>query len=387
MNISDRTRKIAPFYVMELLEKALDLEAGGLSVIHMEVGEPGFQTPSPVRDGAVRAISDGKTFYTHSLGLPDLREKIAEHYRDTANIDVPLERVIVTNGTSGAFILLFTALLEKGRVLALSDPGYPCHRNIALLTNCEIAPIPVSHNSRYEVTAAHLVRLGLQPDMIVVTNPSNPTGAVYRQETLFELYRHQSSAGGLLVVDEIYSGITYGVNFQTALSISDDIIVVNGFSKTYAMTGWRLGWMIIPSELTRPVQRLAQNLFISPSSLSQYAALRAFDNNNGVESRRLVYEEGRNFLIPRLRSLGFSVPIEPNGAFYIYAGIEGFGIDSMIFVERALLEAGVAITPGYDFGFFGAASHVRFSYANTLDNLKEGCDRLEGWLGALKNEK
>lgn len=383
MNISKRAAQVSPFYVMELLEKARLMEAQGHRVIHMEVGEPGFETPAIIKDEAVRALAQGKTFYTHSLGIPELRETISAHYRDSGNPDVSPERIIVTNGSSGAFILLFAALLEHGRTLALSDPGYPCYRNIALLTGCTISPIPVSDQTNYEVLPEHLGGLSAPPDLLVLANPSNPTGHVYSPGTLRALHEWLSRHGGVLVVDEIYSGLIYDAAFSSSSAISEDVIVVSGFSKSFAMTGWRLGWMVVPPGLVRPIQKFAQNLFIAPPSISQYAALHAFDDKESLDRMRILYKERRDFLFPRLGALGFDLPLKPDGAFYIYAGIERFGMDSMDFAERALSEAKVALTPGYDFGTFGAASHVRFSYANTLDNLIEGCDRLERWLGGI----
>ncbi len=380
MNISKRAAQVSPFYVMELLEKARLMEAQGHSVIHMEVGEPGFETPDAIKEGALRALEQGKTFYTHSLGIPELRETISAHYRDSENLDIPPDRIIVTNGSSGAFILLFAALLEHGRTLALSDPGYPCYRNIALLVDCDVCPIPVSDQTNYEVLPEYLADILVPPDLLVIANPSNPTGAVYRPETLRALHDWLSHRGGVLVVDEIYSGLIYDTAFSSSASISEDVIVVSGFSKAFAMTGWRLGWMVVPPGLVRPIQRLAQNLFIAPPSISQYAALCAFEDKEGLARMCALYKKRRDFLLPRLRALGFHLPVKPDGAFYVYAGIERFGMDSMDFVQRALSEARVALTPGYDFGAFGAASHVRFSYANTLDNLIEGCNRLEKWL-------
>jgi len=379
VNISRRATEISPFYVMELLEKARLMEARGERVIHMEVGEPGFATPDAIIEAAVRALADGKTFYTHSLGIPELRETIARHYRENHALEVSPERIIVTNGSSGAFILLFAALLERGRTLAISDPGYPCYRNIAMLADSSLSPIPVSENTHYEIVPELLDGLR-PPELLVIANPSNPTGIVYHTETLSALHRRLSSHGGVLVVDEIYSGLVYDGEFRSSASIAHDVIVVSGFSKAFAMTGWRLGWMIVPPDLVRPIQKLAQNLFIAPPSISQYAALGAFAGKESLARMCSLYRERRDFLIPRLRALGFSVPVRPEGAFYIYAGIERFGMDSMVFVQRALSEAKVAITPGYDFGAFGAASHVRFSYADRLENLVEGCDRLEGWL-------
>ncbi len=379
MEISKRADRIPPFYVMELLEKASMMELQGHRIVHMEVGEPGFETPGPIKAAAIEALSEGKTFYTHSLGIPELRQAISDSYAASCQAVIPPDRVIITNGSSGAFTLLFTALLEPGRTLALADPGYPCYRNIASLTDCTIEPVPVSADKNYEIPPDHF-DAAAPPDVLIIANPSNPTGAVYRPESIASLHARLAPAGGALIVDEIYSGLTYDVQFASSACIADDIIIVSGFSKAYAMTGWRLGWMIVPADLVRPVQKLAQNLFIAPPSVSQWAALKAFDDTAELARMRSLYKQRRDFLVPRLRDLGFTIPRVPDGAFYIYAGIENFGMDSMIFVERALAEAKVAITPGYDFGAHGASSHVRFSYANTLENLKDGCDMLEAWL-------
>jgi aspartate/methionine/tyrosine aminotransferase len=383
MKITERAGKIAPFYVMELLEKAKAMEARGEDIIHMEVGEPDFATPLSIKEEAIRAIRDNRTFYTHSLGLPELREKIAEYYERVEHVRVSPERVLITNGTSGAFLLLFTTLLEKGRILAVSDPGYPCYRNFGTLVDAEILSLPVSEGTRFEIAVECLGSTDVTPQLLIISNPSNPTGVVYREETIYELYKFISSKGSQLIVDEIYSGLTYGRKAKTSLSISEDVIVVNGFSKAYAMTGWRLGWMVVPPALVRPIQKIAQNVFISPPSISQYAAMYAFDEEDELENMRKTYEERRDFMLPQLKGLGFSIPVDPEGAFYIYAGIDRWGFDSMEFVEKALREARVALTPGYDFGSYKAGSHIRFSYANSLEMLEEGCKRLETWLKTL----
>jgi len=383
MRVAKRTGAIAPFYVMELLEKAKEMEASGRDIVHMEVGEPDFPTPFIIKEEAIRSIRSDRTFYTHSLGLPELRARVSRHYRETDGIAIPPERIVITNGTSGALLLLFAALLERGKSLGISDPGYPCYKNIASLLDCEILSIPVSEETGFEVTQNHLGALDRLPDLLVLANPSNPTGTVYREHTLSLLYESLSAEDKLLVVDEIYLGLAYGDRPRSALAISDNVIVVNGFSKTYAMTGWRLGWMVVPRELVRPIQKFAQNIYISPPSISQYAAICAFDNEEELGRMRKTYEERRDFVVPRLKDLGFRVPVTPEGAFYVYAGIERWGIDSMAFTGRALDEAGVAFTPGYDFGSFRAGSHVRFSYATGIDRLKEGCDRLGAWLSAL----
>jgi aspartate/methionine/tyrosine aminotransferase len=383
MKLTERVQNISPFYVMELLEKARAMEARGIDIVHMEVGEPGFPTPSFVKKEALRAIVDDRTFYTHSLGIPELRARVARHYLEAHRVNVPAERIIITNGTSGAFLLLFGALLERGSLLAMSDPGYPCYKNIAIFVDADTLQIPVSEDSRFEITVEHLKRAERLPDALVLANPSNPTGVIYGNEGLSSLYKFLSLHNRLFIVDEIYSGLSYDKKPGTALAISDNIIVVSGFSKTFAMTGFRLGWMVVPEPLVRPLQKCAQNLFISPPSISQYAALSAFDNPGEIDIMRKTYEERRNFMVPRLKSLGFSIPAYPDGAFYIYAGIEKWNIDSMDFVNKALTEARVAITPGYDFGKFRASTHVRFSYTENLEKLQIGCNRLELWLQTL----
>ena len=375
-----RSDKISPFYVMELLEKAKELERKGKHIIHMEVGEPDFGTPSAINESAIDAIRNNKTFYTHSLGIQELRETIAQQYYKIDGVHISNERVIITNGTSGAFLLLCAVLLDNRRVLAVSDPGYPCYKNFALIVCSKIVPIPVDEKSSFEVTVEHFDVLKRPPDILLISTPANPTGNIYREETMKGLYSYISSKGKVLIVDELYNGLYYKERPRSALTVSDDIIVINGFSKTHAMTGWRLGWMVVPEELIRPIQKVAQNVFISPPSISQYAALKAFNVNEDLEAMRKTYQERRDFMIPRLKGIGFNIPYNPEGAFYIYADISRWGIDSMEFAERALVEAGVALTPGYDFGAYKAGSHIRFSYANSLDMLKLGCERLEKWL-------
>lgn len=383
MRVTERTDKITPFYVMEVLEQAKAMEAQGEDIVHMEVGEPDFATPLSIKEEAFRAIGENHTFYTHSLGLPNLRVRISRYYQETEGVEVDPERIIVTNGTSGALLLLCALLLDRNRILAITDPGYPCYKNFGFFVDAGVLSLPVSEETRFEVGVDHFTGLPHVPDIVLISSPSNPTGIVYREETISQLHEFLSSQGGILIVDEIYAGLSYIGKVKTSLTIADDIIVVNGFSKMYAMTGWRLGWMVVPYSLIRPIQKLAQNIFISPPSISQYAAMRAFDAKEDLENMRKTYEERRNFLLPKLKELGFRIPINPEGAFYIYASIERWGLDSMSFVMKALQEAKVAITPGYDFGSFRASSYVRFSYANSLDMLREGCKRLELWLQSL----
>jgi aspartate/methionine/tyrosine aminotransferase len=383
MKITKRAEKIAPFYVMELLEKAKAMEAQGENIVHMEVGEPDFCTPEAVKERAIKAIQENCTFYTHSLGIPELRNRVAEYYREREGVDVAPERVVITNGTSGAFLLLSAILLDRTKPLGISDPGYPCYRNFGLLVDSPTILVPVTEESRFEVTVDHLKRLKKLPSALIISTPSNPTGVVYREDTLRDLHRFMVGKGKVLIVDELYNGLTYGVKPKTALSLSEEIVVINGFSKTHAMTGWRIGWMVVPPELVRPIQKVAQNVFISPPSVAQYAGLQAFDVTDDLENMRKAYESRRDFILAALKRMGFRIPVDPDGAFYIYADISRWGLDSMVFVERALREAKVALTPGYDFGFFKADSHVRFSYANSLEMLEEGCKRLEAWLAKL----
>jgi aspartate/methionine/tyrosine aminotransferase len=381
--LTRKADRIKPFYVMELLEQAREIERAGETVVHLEIGEPDFQTPEPVKRAAIRAIEENRTLYTESLGLPALREKIADHYQKAHRVSVSPERIVITNGTSGAFLLLSTVLLNRNRNLMLSDPGYPCYRNFGVLSDARVNAIPVSEDSGFEIRVEELRNLRSLPHLLLIANPSNPTGTLYGPESLSGLWAFISEKNGVMVVDEIYSGLTYGENFRTALAVSDDIIVVDGFSKSYAMTGWRLGWVVVPPVLVRPIQKVAQNVFISAPTISQYAAIEALDAVAEVEGMRRVYRERRDFLLPELQRLGFSVPVAPQGAFYIYAGIERWKLDSMDFAQRALREARVALTPGYDFGLFRANSHVRFSFANCLEELRKGCGRLDAWLQTL----
>jgi len=380
---TERSKNISPFYVMELLEKAKAMEAVGESIVHMEIGEPDFPTPNRIKEQAIEAIRENHTFYTHSLGLPALKEKIANYYKVSDGVTVDPERIIITSGTSGAFLLLFSTLLDRHRTVGVSDPGYPCYRNAGILVDAHVKPIHVTEETRFEITKEHLIGLEKIPDVLIVSTPSNPTGIVYREETLIELCNIMLNDGKTLVVDELYNGLIYGKRAKTVLTITDQVIVINGFSKTHAMTGWRRGWMVVPKEIIRPIHKISQNVYISPPSIAQYAAMAAFDVADDLEVMRRTYASRRDVLLPRLKDIGFYIPVDPEGAFYIYADIGKWGIDSMVFVERALNEAKVALTPGYDFGSFKADSHIRFSYANKLEMLEEGCRRLEVWLSSL----
>jgi aspartate/methionine/tyrosine aminotransferase len=383
MSVVERVRIIKPFYVMEFLEMAKAMEKEGIDIIHMEVGEPDFNAPEEVKEKAFEALRKNFSHYTESLGMEELRGMISEYYRQREGVEIPIDRIVITNGTSGAFLLLFLCLLDRKKVLAFSDPGYPCYKNLGILCDSNICAIPVDKETGYTITIEHLKALESLPDVLILSSPSNPTGAVYKEERVREIYEYLSKNGKILIVDEIYKGLVYDFEVKTSLTISDEIIVVNGFSKTHAMTGFRIGWMIVPQDLIKYIQKCSQNVFICPPSISQYAALSAFSSEKNLLAMREEYKKRRDFLYSELISMGFSVPFLPQGAFYIYAGIERWGLDSMDFCRRALLEANVAITPGYDFGDYKAASYVRFSYAEKMERIEEALKRLRSWLRAI----
>lgn len=382
-HISKKLDRIAPFYVMELLEEARKMEAAGEDIVHMEIGEPDFSTPEPIKEAALQAIRDNRTFYTESLGLPKLRERIAEYYYQEQGVDVSPKKIVVTSGTSGAFSLLASVLLGKNRTLVMSDPGYPCYRNFGLLAGADLVLVPVDERSGFRVTRSMIEKLTKRPHLVMIANPSNPTGAIYDADALIALLDSVTARKGILLIDEIYRGLTYDGEFRSGVGISEDIIVVDGFSKAYAMTGWRLGWMVVPEELVRAIQKVSQNVYISAPTVSQHAAMAAFDAGDEVERMKERYRERRTYLMNQLEGLGFQLPVLPEGAFYIYAGIQRWNLDSMLFVKRALSEAKVALTPGYDFGAYRAGEFVRFSYATDKSRLEEGCRRLREWLRAL----
>lgn len=303
--ISAKLGKITPFYVMEILEEARKMEAAGEDIVHMEIGEPDFSTPQPIKEAALQAIRDGHTFYTESLGLPKLREKIAEYYYRDQGVDISPGRIVVTSGTSGAFSLLAAVLLGRNRSLIMSDPGYPCYRNFGLLAGASLVPIPVDDKSRFQILPSMIERLTKRPHLVMIANPSNPTGTLYESGSLQALHDSITSRKGLLLIDEIYRGLIYEGEFKSGVTISDDVIVVDGFSKVFAMTGWRLGWMVVPEELIRPVQKVSQNVYISAPTVSQYAALAAFNATEDVEQMKNVYRERRAYLVSRLEALGF----------------------------------------------------------------------------------
>ncbi|WP_438971606.1 pyridoxal phosphate-dependent aminotransferase [Methylophaga sp.] len=382
--ITKRAADISPFHVMDILAQAKLLQSQGNDIIHMEVGEPDFETPEPVIEAGVKAIKAGKTHYTPALGLPELREAIANWYQTQYQVTISPERVVVTPGASGALLLVMGALLEQGKKVLLADPGYPCNRHFARFVEGGVNAVPVTSDSRYQLTANHVEQYwDKQTSMALVASPSNPTGTVLKKSELSALSDSVKKQKGTLVVDEIYHGLTYdGFQAPTALSVSDEAFVINSFSKFFGMTGWRLGWLVVPEGYTEIMDRLAQNLFLAAPTMSQYAALAAFQNDTLeiLEQRRQTFEARRNVLFPTLKQLGFKLPVIPQGAFYLYADCSSMlneAIpDSMALSRFLLKEAGVAITPGLDFGRFDAEKHCRFAYTTSEERLLEAVDRI-----------
>ncbi|WP_177418185.1 pyridoxal phosphate-dependent aminotransferase [endosymbiont of Lamellibrachia barhami] len=381
--IADRMARIKPFYVMDLLAKARRLEAEGRSIIHMEIGEPDFITPAPIIHAGEAALAAGETHYTPAKGLPALREAIAGFYASSYGVDIDPARIIVTPGASGALQLVMSVLINPGESVLMADPGYPCNRHFVELVDGKPVGVPVAADTGYQLTA-EIVETAWRPDTkaVLVATPANPTGTLLTLEALTALHETVSRLGGLLIVDEIYQGLIYDAVGGTALSIADDIFVINSFSKFFGMTGWRLGWLVAPEAAVDPLDRLAQNIFLAAPTLSQHAALKAFEPEvlEILEARRVEYLQRRDFLLPALREMGFELPVTPQGAFYLYANCEMVTDDSHAFAEALLEEAGVAVTPGRDFGFNRPEAHLRFAYTTSLPNLEEGVARLRKFI-------
>ena len=376
-----RLSKIEPFHVMDILARARAMETQGRSVIHMEIGEPDFPTAPGIVQAGIAALQSGRTHYTPALGLPELRAAIATSY--PAQIRPDAGRVAVTPGASGALQLIFAALINPGDQVLMADPGYPCNRHFVSLFEGEPVAIPVDASNGYQLNADLVCQHWSKRTVaVLLASPSNPTGTLIPPNEMAKIAHAVEERGGVLIVDEIYHGLVYREEAVTALSHSQNLFVVNSFSKYYGMTGWRLGWLVAPALYVTAIDKLAQNIFLAASTPAQYAALAAFEDmvQQELQKRRDVFRERRDFLLPALRELGFEIPLVPQGAFYLYADCSRFTDDSRAFVIGLLEKTGVAITPGLDFGSHRAGRHVRFSYANTLDNLREGVTRLRDYL-------
>lgn len=374
-----RAIDIEPFRVMAILAQARALEAQGRNIVHMEIGEPDFPTPAPIVAAGIAALQAGHTHYTPALGLPRLRAAIAAFYATRYGVTIAPDRVVITPGSSGALLLALAALLDPGDEVLLADPGYPCNRHFAHFLNGRAVALPVDATTHFQPTAAQIeAHWSPATRAVLLASPANPTGTMLALNDLRDIQRAVAARGGMLIVDEIYHGLTYGAPAQTALALGDDVFVINSFSKYFGMTGWRLGWLIAPEAYIEPIERLAQNIFLAASTPAQYAALAAFqpDTLAILEARRTEFEQRRDFLLPALRALGFDIPLTPEGAFYLYAGCEKFALPGEDLAQALLNEAGVAITPGVDFGRYRADKHVRFAYTATLDRLEQGVARL-----------
>jgi aspartate/methionine/tyrosine aminotransferase len=375
--ISKKSSKIPPFIVMEVMEKAAEMERRGEHVIHLEVGEPDFDTPQCIKDAAIKAIGDGKTHYTHSLGLMELREAIAEYYRYRYKVTICPEQILVTSGTSPAMLLAFFALLESGDKVILSDPHYACYPNFITITDGIPHFIKVFEEDGFQYRPEAIAKgISKKTKAILINSPSNPTGNLLEPERMKEI----SALKPYIISDEIYHGLVYEGKEHSILEFTDRCFVINGFSKLYAMTGWRLGYIIVPKEFIRPLQKMHQNFFISANAFVQWAGVAALRYaQKDVERMRKTFDERRKFIIPRLRELGFGITVEPTGAFYVLANARKFSKDSFKFAFEILQEAKVGVTPGIDFGK-NAEGYLRFSYANSLENIKEGMERIDSYI-------
>ncbi|WP_333687692.1 aminotransferase class I/II-fold pyridoxal phosphate-dependent enzyme [Methylococcus capsulatus] len=370
---------IRPFHVMAILARAKALEASGRSIVHLEIGEPDFPTPEPVNAAATRFLSGGQVRYTPAAGLPELRERIGRYYAERYGTGVSPQRIFLTPGASGAFSLALAVALSPGRRVMLADPGYPCYSNFVRLYSGDPHAVPVGAEQDFQLNAA-LCRTHCGGDVPVAisASPSNPTGTVMRTGVLRELVEWFEAEGGILISDEIYHGLEYGGRAVSALEFGQHTFVVNSFSKYFGMTGWRLGWVVVPEAYAAAVERVAQNIFISAPTLSQYAALAAFSEESRaeLERRRRAFEARRDFLWGELVKLGFGVPVAPSGAFYIYADCSAFAEDSAEFAARLLETAGVAVTPGKDFGAQSPERYLRFAYTADIPVLQEAVGRI-----------
>ena len=379
-----RLEHIAPFHVMELLARARELESQGRDIIHMEVGEPDFPTPEPILAAARKFLDQGKVFYTPALGLPELREAISGFYRQRYGVDVPASRIAITAGASGALTLALACLAAPGSEWLLTDPGYPCNRHFVRAFEAIPVNIPVGPESNFQPTLEAMAQHWNERTRgALFASPANPTGTMLNADQLAAIAKFVRQRGGQLIVDEIYHGLTYESDAPTALAAGDDIFVVQSFSKYFQMTGWRLGWLVIPEAYVRDVEKLAQNLFISASTPAQHGALAAFapETIALLENRRAEFKARRDFLAPALEAIGFRITARPEGAFYLYADCSAHTSDSFGFARQVLEDAGVAITPGIDFGDHHAATHVRFAYTNGVDRLAEGVARIKKLIG------
>ena len=385
--LASRMAHIDLFEAMEIQTRARALEAAGFDVIHMEIGEPDFATPQPINDAAKHALDRERISYTSALGMLSLRHEIAGHYLRQHGVTIDPSRIIVTAGSSAALLLVFAVLLNDGDEVLMADPSYPCNRHFVRTMGGVARTIATDASCGFQLNAAHVAQhWRTRCVATLVASPSNPTGSIITPDELTRIHAAVSSRSGSLIVDEIYQGLTYDVAPTTALALEIDqanLFVINSFSKYFHMTGWRLGWMVAPSAYVRDLEKLAQNLFISPSALAQHAAHAAFTPETMaiVEGRRIELQARRDFLIGALRELGFVIEVVPQGAFYIYANCAALWDDSFVLARRLLEEAHVAVTPGKDFGASAPEKYIRFAYTQPISRLREATTRIAAMLG------
>ena len=377
-----RRSDVPPFMVMDVMAAAARIEAAGGHVIHMEVGQPAAGAPKTAIAAAHAALEAGRIDYTSALGIPSLRERIARHYRDAYGCDVSPERVVVTTGSSGGFILAFLAMFEPGDRVAVTVPGYPPYRHILTALGCEPVLIETTNETRHALTGEALLAAHRKAPLkgVLVGSPANPTGTMMSREALAGLIAAAEDAGIRFISDEIYHGLDYAFPAVTAAALSDQALVINSFSKYFCMTGWRVGWMVVPEILVRPIERLQQNLSISVPSLSQIAAEAAFDGAAEMEEIKHGYQENRRILIEGLPKAGLTRFLPTDGAFYLYADVSDFTSDSFEFAKQMLEQAQVAVTPGLDFDPIHGRSFIRLSYARSAAEMREAVDRIAHWL-------
>jgi aspartate/methionine/tyrosine aminotransferase len=381
-----RNALIAPFHVMEIMKDAARMQAAGHDVIHMSIGEPDFTAPPAVAQALAQAVTSGQTAYTAAVGTPMLREAIAQFYADRFNQTIDPARIIVTAGASGAMLLAFAALIDAGDEVLLPDPSYPCNRHFVSAMDGVPKLMPCGPAQRFQPSAADIARhWGGKTRGVMLASPSNPTGTSILPDELAAIHREVRARGGFLLVDEIYQSLSYDHAPTTALALGDDVLVINSFSKYFNMTGWRLGWLVVPPWMVADVEKLSQNLYICASSLAQHAALACFTPETLAiyEERRAEFQRRRDYLVPALHALGLNVPVTPDGAFYVYADCSKFATDSGEFCERILREAKVCIVPGKDFGSYEPQRYVRLSYATALPRIEEATWRIGRVLGRV----
>ncbi len=378
MKPADRA-DIPPFYVMEVMKAAAERERVSGDVLHLEVGQPSTPAPALVREAAARALESNRLGYTDAIGIPELRERISAYYRQRYAVAVPSDRIVVTMGASGSFVLAFLAAFDVGDRVAVAEPGYPCYRNTLEAFGVEVVPVPVGPETRFVPTSGLLAEAG-RLDGLMIASPANPTGTALRPGELGDIADFCAQNDIRLIADEIYHGIEYGEEVPTALSAAPDAVVLQSFSKYYSMTGWRLGWMVLPEDLVRPVERLAQNLFISPPTLSQHAAVAAFDASVELDANVARYATNREVLLDGLGKVGLDHFASPDGAFYFYIDVSHLTEDSQELCRIWLDELGVACTPGIDFDPVNGHRYVRLSYSESTADIIEATRRISQWV-------